>query len=71
MKARINFKGTDIDVEFDYQPGAKQTRNYPGDCAHVEEITEIKINGVCVYELLENQFDEIAEEIMKHITEEY
>ena len=72
MKTKLNYKGIEFDVEFDYQPAEKAERGpeaqYPG-CPETAEITEILFMGVDFYEVMEDYFYEIADIILEQMHE--
>ena len=71
----VEYKGVELEVEYDYQPEEacvmyySDGSGYPG-CAEQIDITEITINGVDVFELLENDLEEIEELISNKIHEQ-
>jgi hypothetical protein len=68
MKTNVNFKGLDLDVEYDYQPEEKEVRyysdgsGYPG-CAEEFCITKVSFKGEDITDLCEVHFDGIEENI--------
>ena len=61
----INFRGVDFEVEFDYQPEEPGDLEYPGCSEEVEAINEIKHQGTCFLQILEDFDNEIKELILK------
>lgn len=63
-KISINYKGVNLDIEYDHQPEEKPERGpeamYAG-CNESFEIEEIKHKGVCFLDVFENDLDEIEE----------
>jgi len=78
MNRSITFKGIDFDVEFDYQPEEPMVMYYadgsghPG-CAAEVSITDIKITGTDIdaFELLEDNFEKIEDDIIEYLAGEY
>ena len=64
----VEYKGVELEVEYDYQPEEAEERFYPG-CSEQITITDIKIGDVSVWELLEDDVDSI-EELMYDIRNE-
>jgi len=68
--ATVNYKGVELEVEFDYQPCEKKVRyysdgsGYPG-CPESLDLTSIKIDGVDAWDLLEDQVDQISEQLIE------
>jgi len=68
--ATVNYKGVDLEVVFDYEPGEPEVRTYsngdPGHpgCPESLDITSVKIGDVDVWELLEDQIDHIGEQLI-------
>ena len=64
----VNYKGVDFDIEYDYQPYESPERGpeaqYPG-CAEQAEIYEIKHQGTCFLEILEDDFEELENLILE------
>ena len=60
----IHYKNVDLEVEYFYTPFEKPTYDHPG-CHEDAEIEIIKINGVDVTELLYNDHDDIAIQILE------
>ena len=73
MKTTLNYKGVDFEIDFDYQPAERAERGpeaqYPGCGEAVEAINEIKFNGTCFLEVLENDIEEIQEAILDQMHE--
>jgi hypothetical protein len=73
MEIRINYKGIEFDVEYDYQPYEKQVFYYadgtgdPGCPEMVEAINEFKHKGTCFLEWIEDEEDEVIEAILKEM----
>ena len=73
---RINFKGVEFEVEFDYQPSEPEVRyysdgsGYPGCPEAVEGINSFTHKGTCFLEIAEDYYDEIAEAILNKMHEE-
>ena len=71
MEIEIEYKGIKFDVEFDYQPFEKEERytddgGYPG-CPEQATINEIKHQGTCFMEFLEDEHGEIEEKILEQL----
>jgi hypothetical protein len=66
MKATINFRGFDFDVQYDYQPEERQTHEYPG-YPETFDFWEVKLNGINASNLLEHYFDEFEFEAIKQL----
>jgi len=72
MKNTIEYKGVEFEVEYDYQPEEAEVRyykdgsGYPG-CSEQVSINEIKHNGVCFYEVLDEQLELIEYEIAEQL----
>ena len=70
----IEYKGVKFDIEFYYQPEEPMVRyyadgsGYPGCPAEIE-ISEIKHNGTCFMELLENDLEDLEDIILEKILE--
>ena len=73
MRTKLEYKGTTLRIEFDYQPFERAERGpeaqYPG-CGESAEITEIHIGEVDVTELLEDQWEEIEVLILDEMHED-
>lgn len=72
MKATINFKGFEFDVEFFYEPAEDAVINYgdgSGYPGYPEqyEFSEIKLNGKDATDLLEHCIEEFEEEAIEQI----
>ena len=67
-RIQIKHNGEVIEVHYDYQPEEKQTRDYPG-CHEEVEICEIFFNGVSVFNLLADKFDELENEVINKLNE--
>ena len=71
MELTINYRGIEIDVEFDYQPfepaetGAEA--QYPGCSEAIEGINEISHKGTCFLEFFEDDHERIEELLLESI----
>lgn len=69
MKAEINVKGIEFDVEFEYQPEEKSTRcdadnsGYPGCAEAITGIYSIMHNGTDFKYFFEDELDMIESKI--------
>jgi hypothetical protein len=63
MEATINYKGVDFDVDFEYTPEEKRTRDYPGYPEYVE-IFSISHKGTDFMEFFDT-FEEIEEMLIQ------
>lgn len=69
MKTNIYYKEVEFEVEYDYQPEEKPTRDYPG--AHEEvEITSVKHCGVEFYDIVAHDIQAIEDLVFKKIEED-
>ena len=59
----IKYKGVDLNIEYLFQP--KELSNGIG--ATIEEITSIKMGDTCLYELLENEIQDLVKAISKQL----
>lgn len=72
MKATINFRGFEFEVEFFYEPAEDAVINY-GDGSGYQgypeqyEFSEITLNGIDASLLLEDCIEEFEEEAIKQI----
>ena len=68
MNITINYKGVNLDIEYDYQPYEKAETGpeaqYPGCAEAIEGINEIKHKGTCFYEVFESDLGEIENAII-------
>lgn len=72
MKATINFRGFEFDVQYDYEPAEKQVYNYGDGSGYpgypeTFEFWEVELNGIDAFDLLSNCFEEFEEEAIKQI----
>ena len=58
MIATIEYKGVELDVEYDVDPFEEQTRDHAGQAMNVI-ITDITFQGVDFNDLLEDSIDDI------------
>jgi hypothetical protein len=71
MKATINFKGIDFDIEYTYEAGERgvwrdgNNEGYP-DTGASAEIISIKFKGEDFTEFLEDSFEDIERVIIEH-----
>ncbi len=69
MDITINYKGVELDIEFDYQPAEKAEKGinaqYPGCAEAIEGINEIKHKGTCFYEVFEDNLEDIETAILE------
>ena len=66
MKETINYRGVELEVEFDYTAhdwGDRENPPTPEEAI----ISGLKINGADVMELLENELDAIETEILDYL----
>ena len=76
MRVSIEYRGVNIDVEFDYTPSEPMVMYYidgsghPGSSAEVY-IESVKVGGVDVYDLLEDKIEEIEDLIINKYEQEY
>jgi len=74
-KIRIDYRGVELDIEFEYQPYEPMVMyypdgtGYPGADEDITGIISIEHNGVCFLDLLEEQEPEICEAILKQMNE--
>lgn len=68
FKDTINYKGIDIDFNYNYSPEEKQTWDYAG-CGEEWEIYNPTINGQDADELLESQWDEFIDSVIYTMNE--
>jgi len=68
FKDTINYKGIDIDFNYNYSPEEKQTWDYAG-CGEEWEIYNTTINGQDADELLESQWDEFIDSVIYTMNE--
>ena len=73
MEKTINYRGLELEVEFDYQPEEPEVRYYPDGSGYpgsAEEITvsKVSLNGTDITELFDN-FTELEEEISQQMEE--
>ena len=66
MKATINFRGFEFEVQFDYEPAEKQTHDYPG-YPEQYQFWEVELNGIDAMDLLTDCFEEFEEEAIQQI----
>ncbi len=69
MNITINYKEVELEVDYDYSPEEAAVyyptdEAYPG-CSEEATIDQIKIGGIDVTELLEDQFSDIEEAILE------
>lgn len=72
MKATINFRGFEFEVQYDYEPAEEPVYNYgdgSGYAGYPEqfEFWEVKLNDIDAMDLLEDCFDDFEEEAIKQI----
>ena len=69
MKATINFRGFEFEVQFDYEPMEQQTHDYPG---YPEQFNfwEVRLNNVDAIDLLQDCFEEFEEEAINQIKDD-
>lgn len=66
----IEYKGVELEIDYDYQPYEAQKTNCRNDDLHegcpeqIESINEIKHKGVCFVEVFEDYMEEIADTIL-------
>jgi hypothetical protein len=70
MKATINFRGFDFDVQYDYEPKERQTHEYPG-YPETFDFWEVKLNGIDAMDLLQDCFEEFEEEAIQQLKTSY
>ena len=70
MKATINFRGFDFDVQYDYEPMEQQTYEYPGSPATFD-FWQVELNGIDAMDLLEHCFEEFEEEAIEQLKSTY
>ena len=58
MRTTINYKGFDLDIEYEYQPEERQTYDYPGYPEYVC-IENVYLNDTDIIDLVEDQLDDI------------
>lgn len=68
MKTTINYKGFDLDIEYEYQAEERQTYDYPG-CSESACIENVYLNDVDIFDLVEDQLDDIEKALFKHFDE--
>ena len=71
----INYKGVDLDIEFEIEPIEEEYFNFKEgygspQCGGETTLNEIKINGVCVWELTEDYHDDIIDLIHEKLDED-
>jgi|688.fasta_scaffold1686409_3 hypothetical protein len=69
MKATINFRGFEFDVQYDYEPAERQTYDYPG-YPETFEFWEVELNGIDATYLLEDCFEDFEEEAIKQLKDD-
>lgn len=70
MKATINFRGFEFDVQYDYEPAEMQTYEYPG-CPATFDFWQVELNGIDAMDLLEHCFEEFEEEAIEQLKSTY
>ena len=70
MKATINFRGFEFEVQFDYEPAEKQTHDYPGYTEQYQ-FWEVELNGIDAMDLLTDCFEEFEEEAIEQLKNTY
>ena len=70
MKATINFRGFEFDVQYDYEPEEMQTYEYPGSPATFD-FWQVKLNGIDAMDLLEHCFEDFEEEAINQLKSTY
>jgi hypothetical protein len=70
MKATINFRGFDFDVQYDYEPAERQTYDYSG-YPETFDFFEVELNGIDATYLLEDCFEEFEEEAINQLKTTY
>ena len=74
MEITIEYRGVEFDVEFDYQPKEAEVTyysdgsGYPG-CGAEIQINEIKHNGTCFLELMEEHDKDVCRIILEKMKE--
>ena len=63
MKNTVNYKGFEFEYNLNYTPAERRSFDYEGNDEEFE-ITDITLNGIDAYDLLENQIDEFEEYII-------
>ena len=66
MKREVVYKGFKFEYNLYYQPEERQTHDHQG-CGEEFEITEITLNGIDAFELLEDQIEEFEEYIINEL----
>ena len=66
MKATINFRGFEFEVQYDYEPAERQTYDYSG-YPETFDFWEIKLNNTDAMFLLEDCIEDFEEEAIKQI----
>jgi len=68
MNITINYKGVDLELDYDYQPAENAETGaeaqYPGCAEAIQGINEIKHKGTCFYEVFENDLQELEKAIL-------
>jgi hypothetical protein len=70
MKATINFRGFEFDVQYDYEPEESQTHDYPG-YPETFDFWEVKLNNIDAMELLQDCFEDFEEEAINQLETTY
>jgi hypothetical protein len=70
MKATINFRGFDFDVQYDYEPEESQTHDYPG-YPETFDFWEVKLNNIDAMDLLQDCFEDFEEEAINQLKTTY
>jgi hypothetical protein len=74
MRRELTYKEVELDIEFDYQPEEPMVMYYkdgsgdPG-CPSEATITDIKIGKINVWQLLEDQIEDIEKELLEDYEE--
>lgn len=66
MTIDLNYRGCELKITFSIQPNEPEN----GIREHIDDISEITMNGFAMYELLVPQFDEIETAIWKALENE-
>ena len=69
LQITIDYKGLEIDIEYQYQPMERDSRDTQGCAEKIEGIDSIEHKGVCLFELLEDEMEKIEEAIYEEMIE--